>query len=211
MTRETIQASDFAMKKEPRQARSRATVQAMVDACARILEERGYAGLTTNAVAEVAGVSIGSVYEFFPGKDAIVARLADTLLADVSATLNARLERTDSREDLHRAMRHLIGALHALVYQHRKLIRVLIFQVPFVQHLPSAQQLQQELLQVVVTGLQKSREHYHLTVPASSLYLMATSTAGSLLHLVLMPPPGIHPEVVLDDLSDKMAAWLAQG
>ncbi len=211
MAKSMAQPADLSMKKEPRQVRSRASVQAMVEACARILEERGYAGLTTNAVAEVAGVSIGSVYEFFPGKEAIVARLADNLLADVSSTLNARFERTDSREDLHRAMRHLIGALHALMYQHRKLLKVMLFQVPFVQHLPSAQALQQELLQAVLTGLQKSREHYQLSVSASSLYLMATSTAGSLLHLVLMAPPGVDPDAVLDDLSDKMADWLIAG
>ncbi len=211
MATEKLQPTDFMMKKEPRQVRSRATVQAMVEACARILEERGYAGLTTNAVAEVAGVSIGSVYEFFPGKEAIVARVADTLLADVSSTLNARLERTDRRQDVHRAMRHLIGALYALMYQHRRLLQVLIFQVPFVQQLPSARQLQQELLQVVVNGLQKSREHYQLTVPPSTLYLMATSTAGSLLHLVLMKPPGLDTDTVLDDLATRMADWLEQG
>lgn len=211
MARQMPQAADFKMKKEPRQARSRATVKAIVEAGARILVERGYAGLTTNAVADVAGVSIGSVYEFFPGKEAIVARLADTLLEDVSRTLNARIELTDRREDLHRAMRHLIGALHGLVYQHRRLLKVLIFQVPFVQQLPSAQQLQRELLQVVVNGLQKSREHYQLTVPSSTLYLMATSTAGSLLHLVLMAPPGVDSKAVLDDLARKMADWLEQG
>ncbi|MZR64415.1 TetR/AcrR family transcriptional regulator [Alcanivorax sp. DP30] len=199
------------MKKEPRQARSRASVQAMVEACARILEERGYAGLTTNAVAEVAGVSIGSLYEYFPGKEAIVARLCGALLADVSSTLNARLELTDSREDVHRAMRHLIGALHGLVRQHRKLLRVLIFQVPFIQQLPSAQKLQLELLRVAEKGLQKSRQHYRLSVSPSTLYLMATSTAGSLLHLVLMAPPGLETEVVLDDLAARMADWLEKG
>lgn len=211
MAREMLQLADLKMKKEPRQIRSKATVLAIIEAAARILEERGYAGLTTNAVAEVAGVSIGSVYEFFPGKEAIVAKLADMLLEEVSHTLNARIELTDSREDLHRAMRHLIGALHALVYQHRHLLRVLIFQVPFVQQLPSAQQLQRELLQVAVNGLQKSREHYQLTVATSSLYLMATSTAGSLLHLVLMAPPGLDTRAVLDDLARKMADWLEQG
>ena len=73
--------SDFTVKKEPRQARSKASVQAMVQACARILERRGDAGLSTNAIAEVAGVSIGSVYEYFPGKDAIVARLVQDMLS----------------------------------------------------------------------------------------------------------------------------------
>lgn len=199
------------MKKEPRQVRSRASVQAMVEACARILAERGYAGLTTNAVAEVAGVSIGSVYEYFPGKEAIVARMADDLLAEVTATLNARLERTDSRQDMREAMRHLIRALHALVSQHRRLLEVILFQVPFVQQLPSAQQLQSDLLNVAVNGLQKSREHYRLSVTPSTLYLMATSTAGCLLHLVLMKPPGLEIEMVLDDLAGRMADWLEQG
>ena len=83
--------SDFAVKKEPKQARSRASVDAMVQACARVLESRGYAGLSTNAIAEVAGVSIGSVYEYFPGKDASVARLAEGMLRDVTTLLQGRL------------------------------------------------------------------------------------------------------------------------
>jgi len=91
------------------------------------------------------------------------------------------------------------------------LLRVLIFQVPFIQQLPSAQKLQLELLRVAEKGLQKSRQHYRLSVSPSTLYLMATSTAGSLLHLVLMAPPGLETEVVLDDLAARMADWLEKG
>ncbi|MEE2869289.1 MAG: helix-turn-helix domain-containing protein, partial [Pseudomonadota bacterium] len=96
------------MKKEPRQARSRASVEAMLQASARILERRGYAGLSTNAVAEVAGVSIGSVYEYFPGKEAIVARLAESLLAETTDLLQGRLAMTDQRSELNVAMRHFL-------------------------------------------------------------------------------------------------------
>lgn len=60
------------MRKEPRQARSRATVDAVVEAGARILSERGWAGFTTNTVAEAAGVSIGSLYQYFPDKVSLV-------------------------------------------------------------------------------------------------------------------------------------------
>lgn len=62
-------------RKAPRQARSLATVSVIVEAAARILEERGHEGFSTNAVAEKAGVSIGSLYQYFPRKDALIGAL----------------------------------------------------------------------------------------------------------------------------------------
>ncbi|EKF73531.1 TetR family transcriptional regulator [Alcanivorax hongdengensis A-11-3] len=181
---------------------------AMVGACARILEERGYAGLSTNAIAEVAGVSIGSLYEYFPGKEAIVARLAEELLAETTAMLHQRLALTDNRNDLPVAMRHFLGALYSLMHKHRRLLRVLVFQVPYMQQLPATRQLQQELQQVLQTGLQKTRQHYQQTVAPTTLYLMATSTAGTLLHLVLMAPARMEHGPVLDALAQRLATWV---
>ena len=60
------------MRKEPSQARSRATVDAIIEAGARVLSDRGWAGFTTNAVAVVAGISIGSLYQYFPDKLSLV-------------------------------------------------------------------------------------------------------------------------------------------
>jgi AcrR family transcriptional regulator len=60
------------MRKEPRQARSRATVEAIIEAGAHVLSELGWAGFTTNKVAEAAGVSIGSLYQYFPDKLSLV-------------------------------------------------------------------------------------------------------------------------------------------
>ncbi|MFK7915743.1 MAG: TetR/AcrR family transcriptional regulator [Pseudomonadales bacterium] len=65
----------YRLRKQPRQARAKATVQAVLDASARILVEVGYAGANTNRIAEIAGISIGSLYEYFPGKEAIFAEL----------------------------------------------------------------------------------------------------------------------------------------
>jgi AcrR family transcriptional regulator len=62
-------------RKTPRQERSRATVEALLEATADILIRQGYAKLTTNRIAERAGVNIASLYQYFPGKDAIVAEL----------------------------------------------------------------------------------------------------------------------------------------
>ena len=203
--------SDFAVKKEPGQARSKASVQAMVQACARILERRGYAGLSTNAIAEVAGVSIGSVYEYFPGKDAIVARLVQDMVAEVRAMLEGRLALTDSRNDLNSAMRYFLGAIYRLMRKHRELLRVLVFQVPYLHQLPATRQLEIELQQVLMAGLDYTREQYALNAQPHTLYLMTTSVAGTLMHLVLVAPPAMEPEGILDALAEKMTAWLVEG
>lgn len=76
-----------AMRKEPRQARSRATVEAIIQAGARILGARGWPGFTTNEVADVAGVSIGSLYQYFPNKLALVDAIRRRHFDDVLAVL----------------------------------------------------------------------------------------------------------------------------
>jgi AcrR family transcriptional regulator len=62
-------------RKQPRQARANATVEIILEAAARILATESLAGFNTNRVAEVAGVSVGSLYQYFPNKSALVAAL----------------------------------------------------------------------------------------------------------------------------------------
>ena len=74
-------------RKEPLQQRSRETVAVILEAAARVLEARGLEGYNTNAVAERGGISVGSVYQYFPNKDALtlalITRFEDALLAKV--------------------------------------------------------------------------------------------------------------------------------
>lgn len=62
-------------RKQPRQGRAEVTQATIVEAAARILEQAGQAGLTTNHIAERAGVSIGSLYQYYPNKEAVIAAL----------------------------------------------------------------------------------------------------------------------------------------
>jgi len=79
-------------RKKPLQSRSRATVQAVLTAAAHILEERGLPGFNTNAVAERAGVSIGSLYQYFPSKDAILVALMEHSLTMFSEDLSEAID-----------------------------------------------------------------------------------------------------------------------
>ena len=62
-------------RKAPQQQRSQHTVEVILDAAARVFGRNGYAQTTTNLVAETAGVSIGSLYQYFPNKDALIVAL----------------------------------------------------------------------------------------------------------------------------------------
>ncbi|WGT28069.1 MULTISPECIES: TetR/AcrR family transcriptional regulator [Pseudomonas] len=70
------------MRKEPRQARSRATVETIIQAGARVLSREGWAGFTTNKVADLAGVSVGSLYQYFPDKLSLVDAIRQNHLDD---------------------------------------------------------------------------------------------------------------------------------
>jgi AcrR family transcriptional regulator len=72
-------------RKKPAQTRSKETVRAIVTAAARILEREGYDKTNVNLVAELAGVSIGSLYQYFPSKEALVAEVARQLSNEMIA------------------------------------------------------------------------------------------------------------------------------
>ncbi len=69
-------------RKKPTQARSRATVEVILEAAAQVFVEKGYPETTTNTIAERAGVSIGSLYQYFPGKEAVLYSLMERHIRD---------------------------------------------------------------------------------------------------------------------------------
>src|SRR6188768_1896869 len=83
-------------RKRPRQSRSVATVDTIIAATARVLVKQGFDGLTTNAVAEAAGVSIGSLYQYFPNKEALVAALVERHVEDKNRAVISELSRVAS-------------------------------------------------------------------------------------------------------------------
>ena len=89
--------SQYLPRKLPRQARSKASFAAILDSAARVLVDEGYRHATTNRIANVAGVGIGTLYEYFPGKEAIFAALKARLNAEGYAMLVAQSDRSESQ------------------------------------------------------------------------------------------------------------------
>jgi AcrR family transcriptional regulator len=99
-------------RKAPVQARSAATVEAILEAAAHILESEGFDGYTTNAIAKRAGVSIGSLYQYFPNKDAVTAALVMADAARLHDDVHAAAEAT-AGEDFQAQLNALIDVVVA--------------------------------------------------------------------------------------------------
>src|SRR5579872_5825813 len=78
--------------RSPRQQRAQHKVELILEAAIRLLDKGGLAALTTNAVAETAGVSIGTLYQYFPNKEAILETLADREMAALAKRVLAVLQ-----------------------------------------------------------------------------------------------------------------------
>lgn len=82
-----ISDEEAGVRRAPRQERSRQTVEVVLDAVERVLKKEGSANITTNRIAEAAGVSIGSVYQYFPDKQSIFAALHQRHVEQVSQVI----------------------------------------------------------------------------------------------------------------------------
>jgi AcrR family transcriptional regulator len=85
MTKKRTSTEAVNLRKTPRQQRSADTVAVIVEAAARILERSGFDGFNTNAIAVKAGVSIGSLYQYFPGKNALLGAIIERETAPLLA------------------------------------------------------------------------------------------------------------------------------
>lgn len=111
-------------RKAPVQRRSTQTVEAVLEAAAQILETQGFEGYTTNAVAERAGASIGSLYQYFPNRDALTVALIERETAQLLTDVESAALLEGSRE----CVRALVSASVAHQMRRPVLARLIDFE-----------------------------------------------------------------------------------
>ena len=112
-------------RKRPLQEHSRETVRVILEAAARIFEERGVAAATTDAIAERAGVSVGSLYQYFPNKESLLATLAACHVLDARVAIEPALAGLDAATPFDVALRRFVHAMVALHTTRPRLHRAL--------------------------------------------------------------------------------------
>ena len=132
------QAPDLA-RKTPSQARAKRTIETILEATAQILAEEGSERLTTNYLARKAGFSVGTIYQYFPNREAIVLALIERQRGEVERRVQAVLAE-GAGESAEARIGRIIGALHQAFNVHRmperRLIQALL-RLAAAQGLPS--------------------------------------------------------------------------
>ena len=128
MTRQPLEKA-LRPRKTPRQDRSTATRARILDAAREVFAEHGYAAGTTNRIAATAAVSVGSLYQYFPNKDAILVELVRDHIEDGTARVLAALA-TAGAADLPDLVRAVVTAMVAVHADDRRLHQVLFEESP---------------------------------------------------------------------------------
>jgi AcrR family transcriptional regulator len=195
-------------RKMPRQARSQATVEAILEAAARILAGDGYAAMSTNRVAEVAGVSVGSLYQYFPNKDSLVAALHERHGRQMHELIISEVVAARGKS-LRVAVTALVGALLKAHLIEPALHRVLEAEFPFFDLQSDDTESDQRLHHEVHELLTEHRAMLVVDDQALAVYIMMT-TVESLVHAaVLDPPAGIKTQRLESAIVDLVMRYLS--
>ena len=164
------------MRKQPQQPRARATIEAILQAAAHILGERGWEGLTTNRVAELAGVSIGSLYQYFPHKLALVEAVRRRHFDDVLAVLRAA---ADERLPRLRRMELLVDGMIGVHSRNPAAHRVLLEETPRAQEAGGGHDRFAALLHQRYAAIIRANTRGHsVTHPPLAARVLAAAVAG---------------------------------
>jgi AcrR family transcriptional regulator len=184
-------------RKSGSQKRSRLTVDALLEATARILVKDGYDRASTNRIAEVAGVSIGSLYQYFPNKEALVAAVIDRHTQETMQLTRDALVKV--------AMRPVGEAVPELVKlgieTHRvnpKLHRVLAEQIPRVGRLDDVQAVDRQAYALVRAYLDAHRDEIEVADVELAAFVCVT-TVEALTHAAVIH----HSDVLTGDRAAK--------
>ncbi|NBE95294.1 TetR family transcriptional regulator [Nonomuraea sp. K271] len=144
-------------RKQPRQQRSRETVAAILEAAAQLFQRHGYTGTTTNKIAERAGVSIGSLYQYFPNKDALLVALAEHYLAESAQQVAQVFARAgEHRPPLPVLLADLVECVAVLHTDRPRLHRLLFDQAPRTPDLVTRfRQAEQQIAQALARELRR--------------------------------------------------------
>jgi AcrR family transcriptional regulator len=188
-------------RKHASQERSRATVDALVEATARILVREGFDKASTNRIAEVAGVSVGSLYQYFPNKEALVVAVIDRHNQDVMRVVRGALAEIASLP-VEKGVRRLVAAA---VEAHRidpRLHRVLAEQIPRTGRLENVEAFNRETYALFRTYLEGHGDEIRMVDLGLATFVCGTSIEA-LTHTAVLHSPEMLSDETVGTLVDE--------
>ncbi|MET1075199.1 MAG: TetR/AcrR family transcriptional regulator [Umezawaea sp.] len=196
-------------RKQPRQARAEATRQRILTAAAHVFAEHGYAAGTTNRIAEHAGVSIGSLYQYYPGKDAILVELLSRHLDDGAAAVERLLA-----DGLPATIGGIVAVFVRLAIENHRddaqLLRVLSEEVPRSPGLAEKMARGERERVVFVRDLLDDHPEVRVADTTTAARLVVSTVAFVVHHTIASPDP-VDVTRFEDELVAMLTGYLTAG
>ena len=197
-----------AARKGPKQQRSKVTVSAILDATVRVLEQEGSDAATTSRIAEVAGVSVGTLYQYFANRDAILDALQDREFERASEMMGRILARGAyaSDREVARAVIHGLLELHGAA---PTLHRLLVVEGLRVTDTARVQAFDMRIIALVRSFLNLAHARIRRKNLDAAAFVVYQCVRASMLACLLERPPGLDSETLVDEITDLVLRYLA--
>jgi AcrR family transcriptional regulator len=196
-------------RKLPKQDRSRVTVEAILEATTRILVEEGYDRANTNRIAERAGISIGSLYQYFPNKESLITALMEQHAREMVELIETKLNCLfDSPlEIVIPEIVTLVVAAHAI---NPRLHQVLSEEIPRSERSPHRHQADERITELLRTYLHRWRDEISPQNTELTVFILSR-TVEALCHAAVIE----HPNFVRDsqfesEVSNLLLSYLTK-
>jgi len=185
-------------RKTASQDRSRATVDALVEATARILVKEGFDKASTNRIADVAGVSVGSLYQYFPSKEALVLAVVERHQREIMEAVESELAEVLALP-VEKAVRKLVTVAVKAHRVNPQLHRVLAEQIPRIGKLEKLESFNRGYLTLFKTYLESHRNETRVDDFELASFICVTSVEALTHNAVLH-----HSKLLSDDMMETL-------
>jgi AcrR family transcriptional regulator len=193
--------SSISPRKIAKQERSRVTVEAILQATARILTEKGYDRTNTNLIAELAGVSIGSLYQYFPNKESLMVALMEEHSREIAELVESKLNHLfDAPPEI--VIPELVKAVVAVHGINPRLHQVLSEEIPHSERL-KMQQTDDRIAQLLQRYLKRWCDRLQPQNIEMTVFILSR-TVEALCHSAVIE----HPQFVKDSQFEQEVSKL---
>jgi AcrR family transcriptional regulator len=195
-------------RKKPKQKRSRATVAAILEATAQLLVEGGYHNLSTNRIAETAGVSIGSLYQYFSNKEAVVAAVVEEFADRQFEILVHGIGDLGPDAQMEQSVRELVRSMMEAKRCEPELSKVLFEELPPVGQIDVLKEWTQRACELVYTALSMRADDVRPDNLEIAAYVLVTACHGIVHSTVVDRPELLENDALAEETAELILRYL---
>ncbi|WP_397584822.1 TetR/AcrR family transcriptional regulator [Sphingorhabdus sp.] len=209
MKDETSSGVNVDRRKRPKQPRAVGTVEAITEAAKQIILKEGYKNLTTNRIAEVAGVGVGSLYQYFPNKQAIIKALIEETVFRAAGKVRTCL-RMLMEVPLEPALHQIMTMLLATYRENDFILFRILDQIPELKEFPQNLSVEIHTHSTNLAFLEQHQAEIVVSDLPTSLMLIERTTIHKIECFLAQDPPNITEGQFIDELTQMAVKYLTR-